>query len=63
MQEMLITGAQMAIWLRKVDLRDVDFAGHELGKQGISQVGQLAGLNLESYYLVNERLHDFRLGA
>ena len=54
---------QMAIWLREVDLRDVDFAGHELGKQGISQVGQLAGLNLESYYLVNERLHGFRLGA
>jgi len=54
---------QMAIWLREVHLRNVDLPGHEFGKQGISQVGQLAGLNLESYYLVNERLHGFRLGA
>lgn len=28
----------MAIWLRKLDLRDVNLSEHELGEEGISEL-------------------------
>ena len=38
MRKWLSINAQMIIWLREVNLRGVDLAGHELGEESVSKM-------------------------
>ena len=46
----------MAIWMREVDLRDVDFARHELGEKGVANKLEMHGFNLIDLHLFVYRI-------